>query len=76
MAVFKGLRDFREHAGISQNELSRKSGVSRDTISSAERGNSHTPDKLHALRNTLNDLYYDGTNGRKNIPPTVVVGNS
>lgn len=61
--IIKRLRELRLRAGMSQNELARKSGVGRDTISKAE-GFSKTKEpaitdaKAHALINGLNDGYY------------------
>lgn len=58
MAKFSRLSKFRKEAGLSQAELHRKSGVSRDIISGFERGNDHAANLAYTLLNTLNDLFF------------------
>ena len=64
MACFKDLKRLREQAGLSQNKLAARAGVSRDTVSNAERGKNCQPAKLHLILNALNEYYYD----QKNTP--------
>lgn len=58
MATFPRLSKFRKEAGLSQAELHRKSGVSRDIISGLERGKDHAANLAYTLLNTLNDLFF------------------
>lgn len=65
--MFKRIRDVRIAKGMSQVELSEKSGVSRFTIIALESGsltNTHFA-TLHkiakALEVTIDDLFFDGS---------------
>jgi transcriptional regulator with XRE-family HTH domain len=60
MAYFRNLRKLRVAAGMSQNRLASRAGVSRDLVSKAEQGGDCTEEKLNALLNTLNDAHYLG----------------
>jgi len=49
MPLFNNVKHFREEKGISQTELGKLCGVSRQTISSIERGDYH-PSVVLALK--------------------------
>lgn len=61
------VKEFREKAGLSQDELAKKSGVSRATISALENGTVHststkTLNKLaQALGTTVDKIFFGAT---------------
>lgn len=58
------MKDARARAGLSQQELADKLGVSRQTINAIEKGDYNPTIRLcigicHVLGRTLNDLFWD-----------------
>ena len=65
------MKDARTKAGLSQQELADKLGVSRQTINAIEKGDYNPTIKLcvgicRVLGLTLNDLFWDETELEKN----------
>ena len=65
------MKDARAAAGLSQQELADKLGVSRQTINAIEKGDYNPTIKLcvgicRVLGLTLNDLFWDETEIEKN----------
>ena len=65
------MKDARTKAGLSQQELADKLGVSRQTINAIEKGDYNPTIKLcvgicRVLGLTLNDLFWDETEIEKN----------
>lgn len=64
MAILNKLRLFRSQVGLTQEELAQKTGVTRQTIISIEKGN-YTPSVQLALRLakvleiTVEELFYE-----------------